>query len=56
VPSIAAALIASIAGWIVDALIEGYLGIGARIFIGIAVSTYVYVYARNRLLRLKNGG
>jgi hypothetical protein len=56
VPSLAAAIIASIAGWVVDALIADFLGIGARIFIGIAVSTYVYVYARNWLLRLKNGG
>ena len=54
-PSIAAAIIASIAGWILDAAIEPFLGIGARLFIGLSVSTFVYVYARNWLLRLRDG-
>lgn len=54
-PSIAAALIASIAGWIIDAAIEPFMGIGARIFIGLIASTIVYVYARNWLLKLRDG-
>ena len=52
-PSIAAAIIASLAGWIIDALIAQYLGLAPRIFIGIIVTTYLYVYARNWLLDLR---
>jgi ABC-type phosphate transport system permease subunit len=55
VPSLAAGLIASIAGWIIDSLVEPFLGMGARIFIGFVVGVYVYVYARNWLVRLKEG-
>jgi uncharacterized membrane protein YeaQ/YmgE (transglycosylase-associated protein family) len=53
VPSIAAAIIASLAGWILDALIEPFLGIAGRIFAGIVVSAFVYVYARNWLIQLR---
>ena len=52
-PSFAAALIASIAGWILDSIISPFLGLAARIFIGFVVTTYVYVYARNWLRDLK---
>lgn len=53
VPSIAAAIIASLAGWIIDAAIESFLGIGGRILVGLTVSTLVYVYARNWLIQLR---
>jgi len=53
VPSLAAALIASIAGWILDALVGSYLGLASRIFLGIVVTTYVYVYARNWMRDLR---
>jgi hypothetical protein len=56
VPSFAAAIIASLAGWVLDSLIEPFMDIGARIILGLIVSTYVYVYARNWLLRLRDGG
>ena len=52
-PSLAAALIASIAGWILDAIISPFMGLTGRILLGIVVSTYVYVYARNWLRDLK---
>lgn len=54
-PSLAAALIASIAGWLIDAAIEPFMGIGARIFIGLIASTIIYIYARNWLLKLRDG-
>ena len=54
-PSLAAALIASIAGWIIDSLIEPFLGIGARIFVGLVATAFIYVYARNWLIRLRDG-
>ena len=54
-PSIAAAMIASIIGWVIDAAIEPFMGIGGRIFVGLIVSTVAYVYARNWLVRLRDG-
>ena len=54
-PSIAAALIASILGWIIDAAIEPFVGIGARIVVGLITSTIIYVYARHWLVRLRDG-
>lgn len=54
-PSIAAAIVASIAGWIIDAAIEPFMGIGGRILVGLVASTIVYVYARNWLLKLRDG-
>jgi hypothetical protein len=48
-PSLAAALIASIAGWIVDAIVANFLGLTGRVIFGIVITTYVYVYARNWL-------
>lgn len=54
-PSLAAALIASILGWIVDAAIESFVGIEGRIFIGLITSTFIYYYARNWLRNLRDG-
>ncbi len=54
-PSIAAAVIASIVGWIIDAAIEPFIGMGGRIFLGLIISTIAYVYARNWLVRLRDG-
>lgn len=48
-PSLAAAIIASIAGWIVDAFVSSFLGLTGRVMVGIVITTYVYVYARNWL-------
>jgi len=55
VPSIAAAIIASILGWIIDSAIEPFMGIGGRIALGLIVSTIAGVYARNWLVRLRDG-
>ena len=52
-PSLAAAVIASIAGWIIDTLVSPYLGLTGRIFLGIVTTTYIYVYARNWLRDLR---
>lgn len=48
-PSLAAAVIASIAGWIVDAIVSSFLGLTGRVMVGIVITTYIYVYARNWL-------
>ena len=55
-PSLAAGLIASVAGWIIDALIAPFMGMGARILVGLVTGVYIYVYARNWLIRLRDGG
>jgi hypothetical protein len=49
VPSLAAAIIASVAGWVVDAIISSFLGLTGRVMVGIVVSTYIYYYTRNWL-------
>ena len=51
-PALAAAIIASIAGWLIDSLIAPFVGLTPRIFIGIVIGVYVYVYARNWLTDL----
>ena len=48
-PSLAAAIIASIAGWIVDSIVSSFLGLTGRVMVGIVITTYIYVYARNWL-------
>jgi hypothetical protein len=49
VPSIAAALIASVAGWVIDAIVSSFLGLAGRVLVGFVLTTYIYVYARNWL-------
>lgn len=51
-PSLAASIIASLAGYVVDSVVQPFLGFIPRIFIGIVVTVYVYVYARNWLRNL----
>lgn len=54
-PSLAAALIASIGGWIIDAAIEPFAGMGMRIFVGIIDGIVIYYYARRWLVNLRDG-
>ena len=55
-PSLAAALIASIGSWMIDSMVESFLGFEARIFLSLIDSTLIYFYARQWLLRLRDGG
>jgi hypothetical protein len=55
VPSLAAAIIASLLGWIIDAIIEPFMGLGGRVFVGLVTGTLIYYYARNWLLKLRDG-
>ena len=48
-PSIAAAVIASIAGWLIDAFVSNFLGLTGRVMVGIVTTIYIYVYAKNWL-------
>ena len=54
-PSLAAALIASIGGWEIDALIEPFAGIEVRILVGLVDGILIYYYARRWLLSLRDG-
>ena len=47
-PSLAAAIIASAAGWLIDAFVSNFLGLTGRVMVGIVITTYIYV-ARNWL-------
>lgn len=48
-PSLAAAIIASVAGWLIDSVVSTFLGLAGRVIVGIVLTTYIYVYARNWL-------
>jgi hypothetical protein len=52
VPSLAAAIIASVAGWLIDSVVSTFLGLAGRVIVGIVLTTYIYVYARNWLKNL----
>jgi len=54
-PTLAAAIAASIASWMIDAVIEPYFGIGTRIFISLIDSTFVYFYFRRWMINLRDG-
>ena len=54
-PSLAAALIASLGGWIIDALLADFVGMEIRIFVGIIDGIVIYYYARQWLVNLRDG-
>lgn len=54
-PSLAAAIAASIASWMIDAVIEPYVGFGTRIIISLVDSTFVYFYFRRWMINLRDG-
>jgi hypothetical protein len=54
-PSLAAALIASIGGWIIDAAIEPVVGVEVRILVGLVDGILIYYYARRWLVGLRDG-
>ena len=52
-PSIGAALAALLAGWLVDGLLQPYLGTSATLLLSFAVSTVVFFVARKWLRELR---
>ena len=52
-PSIGAALAALLAGWLVDGLLQPYLGAGVTLVLSFAVSTVVFFAARKWLRDLR---
>ena len=54
-PSLAAALIASIGGWLIDALIADFVGVEVRLLVGIIDGILLCYYARQWLVNLRDG-
>lgn len=53
VPSLAAGIVASLAGWMVDDLVEPYLGMGFAFILSFVLSTVVFYAARKWLIELR---
>ncbi len=55
-PTLLAALIASLAAWLVEAPVRALLGVGASLFVGFAVGTVVFFYAKRFVTDLRGDG
>jgi len=53
VPSLAAGLVASVAGWMIDDLVQPYLGVGARVVLSLVCTTVIFFVARKWLRDLR---
>jgi hypothetical protein len=53
VPSLAAGLVASVAGWLIDDVVHPYMGVGARVVLSLVCSTVIFVVARRWLRQLR---
>jgi len=53
VPSLAAGLVASLAGWLIDDLVHPYMGVGARVVLSLVCTTVIFFVARRRLAGLR---
>ncbi|MCX6553237.1 MAG: hypothetical protein NTY02_19910 [Acidobacteria bacterium] len=52
-PYLAAAIVASLAGWAIDALIEPYLSMGTTFVVSGACSTVIFFIVRQWLIDLR---
>jgi hypothetical protein len=52
-PSLVAGLVASLAGWMIDDLVQPYLGMGLTLVLSLACSTTVFFVARRWLTELR---
>ncbi len=52
-PSLVAAAVASLAGWVLDDLIQPYLGMGVTLVLTLVVSTLIFFYVRRWLVDLR---
>jgi hypothetical protein len=53
VPSIGAGVVASLAGWMVDGLLQPYLGTAVTLLLSFGLSTVVFFVARRWLIELR---
>ena len=54
-PSIGAGVVAMLAGWIIDAMLEPFLGNGVTLFVSFVASTVIFFMARKWLRDLRDG-
>ena len=52
---IAAGLAAMLVGWVIDALLQSYLGTGATLIVSFVISTVAFFMARRWLNELRHG-
>ena len=52
-PSVAAAAVASLAGWALDDLFQPYLGMGVTLVFSLVASTLTFFYVRRWLVDLR---
>ena len=52
-PSFAAAVVASLAGYVIDDLMQPYLGTGVTLFLSFVASTVIFFAARRWLVELR---
>jgi hypothetical protein len=52
-PSIGAGVAATLAGWVLDELLQPYLGMSVTLVLSFALSTVVFFVARKWLLELR---
>ena len=52
-PSLVAAAVASLGGWVLDDLIQPYLGMGMTLVLTLVASTLVFFYVRRWLVDLR---
>lgn len=52
-PSLMAAAVASLAGWVLDELLQPYLGTGVTLVLSLVASTLVFFYVRSWLVELR---
>ncbi len=54
-PSLMAGLVASVAGWAMDDLLQPYLGMGATLALSLLGSTAIFLIVRRWLNELRGG-
>jgi hypothetical protein len=53
--TLGASMAATLAGFLVDMLVESWLSLGGRVLVGLVVSAAVYVWAYRELKKLRDG-
>ncbi len=54
-PSLMAGLVASVSGWMIDDLVQPYLGTGPTLVLSLVFSTVIFFVARKWLKELRGG-
>lgn len=52
-PTIGASVVASVAGWMIDGLLQPFLGTSVTLVLSLACSTVIFFFARRWLIDLR---